>query len=82
MTQVRRMVLGGLLAATFCMFSGCESMSTLNPKNVWHNLQPHRLQMLNRGAPAMSSDAYYSVLDDVPRDAEPVSSAASRHDAD
>ncbi len=46
--------------------SGCTpAMKNFSPSNIWHNLQPHRLQRLNQG-PGMSSDAYFSVSDPIP----------------
>ncbi|MGE3316172.1 MAG: hypothetical protein AB7O26_13735 [Planctomycetaceae bacterium] len=45
---------------------GCTpAMKNFTPSNIWHNLQPHRLQRLNQG-PGMSSDAYFSVTDPIP----------------
>lgn len=40
-------------------------MKNFSPGNIWHNLQPHRLQRLNQGT-GMSSDAYFSVSDPIP----------------
>lgn len=50
----RALLLFGLIAAAL-MSAGCSSM--------WHNLQPHRLQRLNRG-PGMptGAEAYSAVL--------------------
>jgi hypothetical protein len=43
-----------------------ETLKKMSPANMWHNLQPYRLQQLNRG-PGMSSDVYYSVSDPPPQ---------------
>jgi hypothetical protein len=45
-----------------------ETWDKLSPSNLWYDLQPTRLQRLNEGNPAMSSDAYYSVPDPLPPD--------------
>lgn len=55
--RARGVGLGLLLAAGLA--TGCE--------NMMHNLQPHRLQRLNRTSDGMSSDAYnWSVPDPIP----------------
>lgn len=55
MTALRRVLLfTGLIAVALCA-AGCSSM--------WHELQPHRLQRLNRG-PGMptGAEAYSAVV--------------------
>ncbi|MEX0718958.1 MAG: hypothetical protein WD066_20355 [Planctomycetaceae bacterium] len=58
------------LAAT--LLAGCESM----PKfptfgEMLHNLQPHRIAHLNRGAAPGRGDTFYSVPDTIPEFEEP-----------
>jgi hypothetical protein len=46
--------------------TGCTAaMKDYSPSNIWHNMQPHRLQRLNQGQ-GMSTDAYFSVSDPIP----------------
>ena len=55
-----RLLHAGLLAVLLGVISGCE---------VLHNLQPHRLQRLNRTEP-MGNDAYqFSIADPQPESA-------------
>jgi len=55
-----------VLAAAAAPTIGCTpAMQKFSPSEIMHNLQPHRLQRLNRG-PGMSSDAYFSVTDPIP----------------
>jgi hypothetical protein len=64
---VLRWVLSGILIASACALTGCTpAMKQFSPSNLWHNMQPHRLQQLNRG-PGLSSDAYFSVSDPIDR---------------
>ena len=64
---VPRFVLLGLLVASALALSGCTpAMQKFSPSNIWHNLQPYRLQQWNRGQ-GMSPDAYYSVADPIDR---------------
>jgi hypothetical protein len=78
-----RIILGSMAAVLVAGISGCntfalepsdfwpskETWDKLSPSNLWYDLQPTRLQRLNEGNPAMSSDAYYSVPDPLPSDA-------------
>lgn len=52
----RRLLVGIGLGTCLVMLSGCRIM---------HELQPHRLQRLNRG-PDIGSGALYSVQDEIP----------------
>jgi hypothetical protein len=47
-----------------------ETWEKLSPSNLWYDLQPTRLQRLNQGDEAMSSDVYYSVSDPIPNDSD------------
>jgi hypothetical protein len=63
MNALRRFLAAALLAGLAGSGVGCQMF-----ENMFYDLQPHRLRMLNRG-PGMSSDAYYSVADPLPGDA-------------
>lgn len=54
-----------LLCAAFAVTGCTAAMKDYSPSNIWHNMQPHRLQRLNQGA-GMSTDAYFSVSDPIP----------------
>ncbi len=58
MAAVRLLVLGGLLLTMLSGGIGCQLL---------HDLQPYRLQRLNRGSGMQSGfEAYYSVNDPLP----------------
>jgi len=62
-----RLVLFGVLTASSLPLAGCTpAMEKFSPSNIWHNVQPHRLQRWNRGQ-GMSTDAYFSVADPIAR---------------
>ena len=60
----RRTMVAVLLAVTLANAAGCSMF-----KKLKHNLQPHRLNQLNRGEAMASPEAYYSVSDPIPVDA-------------
>ena len=67
MLVLRRLAAGGALVVLLFGVAGCQMF-----ENFFYELQPHRLQRLNRG-PGMSSDVYYSVADPIPPDDEATS---------
>ncbi len=61
-----RFCLPVLLIAGTCMVPGCTpAMQKFSPSNLWHGMQPHQLQKLNRGE-GLATDAYFSVTDPIP----------------
>ena len=76
MTKLRWIAVSGcFLMLSLTSGLGCAQMPELSATKFLHELKPHRLWRWNRG-PAPSSDAYFSVPDDITQELDVSRSSA------